>query len=147
MDPLLALLVTAGIAAATALIGLVWRARDGRGRRGDGGRVTAGSLGLASTAFGSEGTLLQFSTEMCARCPGARRALRGVADEHDGVLHAEVDLTHHPELATRFGILQTPTTLVLDRHGIVRTRIGGLPRREEVERAVHALSAPRSRSS
>jgi len=46
----------------------------------------------------------------------------------------DVDLTHRADLARRFNVLQTPTTLVLDRAGRVRARVGGVPNRA----ALHA---------
>ena len=55
-----------------------------------------------------------------------------IADERDGVLHLDVDLTHRPDIAKHFHVLQTPTTLILDRHGVVQTRFGGTPSREAV---------------
>jgi hypothetical protein len=36
------------------------------------------------------------------------------------------------DLAAHFGIMQTPTTLILDRHGMVRARIGGAPRQNVI---------------
>ena len=59
-------------------------------------------------------TLVQFSTEFCSRLPVDRPAARRVAGDYDGVRHVEIDLTHRPDLADRFHVLQTPTTLILD---------------------------------
>ena len=39
--------------------------------------------------------------------------------------HVDVDLTDRPDIADRFHVLQTPTTLILDARGVVRARIGG----------------------
>ena len=85
---------------------------------------------FGADALGEQATLLQFSTEMCSRCPGVHRMLGSIADERDGVLHLDVDLTHRPDIAKHFHVLQTPTTLILDRHGVVQTRFGGTPSRE-----------------
>ncbi|WP_454137793.1 TlpA family protein disulfide reductase [Microbacterium paulum] len=87
---------------------------------------------FGADALGEQATLLQFSTEMCSRCPGVHRMLGSIADERDGVLHLDVDLTHRPDIAKHFHVLQTPTTLILDRHGVVQTRFGGTPSREAV---------------
>jgi thioredoxin-related protein len=50
-------------------------------------------------------------------------------------------VTHRPELAARYRVLQTPTTLILDRDGAVRARIGGAVRRDlviaELDRVLH----------
>jgi thiol-disulfide isomerase/thioredoxin len=83
--------------------------------------------------FGKRGTLLQFSTEFCTFCPATRRLLGGLAGRIDGVVHVDVDLTQAPDLAKRFDVLQTPTTLLLDGRGVVRGRIGGPPRPRELE--------------
>nr|WP_241739961.1 thioredoxin family protein [Microbacterium invictum] len=88
---------------------------------------------LGAESLGEAATLLQFSTELCAQCPGVHRTLTSIADERAGVLHLNVDLTHRPDIAKHFNVLQTPTTLILDRHGVVQTRFGGAPRRDVVE--------------
>ncbi len=76
---------------------------------------------------------MQFSTELCATCPAVRRTLSSVAGAHEGVRHVDVDLTHRPDIARDFSVLQTPTTLILDAHGVVRTRLGGAVRRDVIE--------------
>lgn len=140
MNPAAALLVLVLLVALTTALGLVWRRRQGRvsvaGDSAD--TVTVAQLGLSAAnvprVFGSEATLLQFSTEFCARCPGTSVLLGQVADARTGVRHVDVDLTHRADLARRFNVLQTPTTLVLDRGGRVRARVGGVPDRA----ALHA---------
>ena len=140
MNPAAALLVVVLLVALTTALGLVWRRRQGRvtGANANADAVTIAELGLPSSdsppAFGAEATLLQFSTEFCARCPGTSTLLRQVADARTGVRHVDVDLTHRADLARRFNVLQTPTTLVLDRAGRVRARVGGVPNRA----ALHA---------
>src|SRR3546814_8242309 len=53
---------------------------------------------LGADGLGQSATLLQFSTEMCSRCPGVHRMLSSVAAGHDGVRHLDVDLTHRPDI-------------------------------------------------
>lgn len=96
---------------------------------------------LGADALGEVATLLQFSTELCARCPGVHRTLSDIADSHAGVRHLDVDLTHRPDIAKHFHILQTPTTLVLDRDGVIHTRFGGTPSREVLELELNRLIA------
>ncbi|ASD21641.1 thiol reductase thioredoxin [Cryobacterium sp. LW097] len=140
MNPAAALLVLVLLVALTTALGLVWRRRQGRltSSTDSVDAVTAAQLGLSVSdipgVFGAEATLLQFSTEFCARCPGTSVLLGQVADARTGVRHVEVDLTHRADLARRFKVLQTPTTLVLDRAGRVRARVGGVPDRA----ALHA---------
>jgi len=51
----------------------------------------------------------------------------------------EVDLTLHPEVADRFGVLQTPTTLLVDGDHRVRARIGGAPRPDALDRELQTV--------
>ena len=121
-----------GLVAAATVIGLVWRSQQGRVHHYRSNTVVkVGDIpGIRGFARGA--TFVQFSTEVCAPCKVTRAVLDGLAREHDNVRHVDVDLTHRPDLATRFRILQTPTTLILDNKGVVRARIGGAPRRDSV---------------
>lgn len=79
-------------------------------------------------AFGKTATLLQFSTEVCSICDATARLFRELENTTPGLKHIEVDITDRMELAAHFSIMQAPTTLVLDKHGMVKARIGGAPR-------------------
>jgi thiol-disulfide isomerase/thioredoxin len=131
-------LVLAGLVLASTAIGLVWRASNGRIRRTTAGDVVA----IEGVTLGDRATLLQFSTEVCAPCRATARVLGELAGSTDDVAHVDLDVTHRPELAARFRVLQTPTTLILDRDGAVRARIGGAVRRDliaaELDRVVAA---------
>ena len=135
MPVLPALVAALALVAAASVIGFVLRSRSGRVRHGSGDTVRAADV-AAGAPFGDRATLVQFSTEFCSRCPQTRTLLSEVAASRHGVVHLDVDLTHRPDLARRFSVLQTPTTLVLDGNGAVRARIGGAPRRTEL---VHEL--------
>ena len=128
------------LAASTAL-GLLWKARTGRAEATAPGAppaiVRAAELAdpgsdTVAPALGERATLLQFSTEFCARCPQTRTLLSGIADATDGVNAIEIDLGVRPELARRFRVMQTPTVLLLDAAGVVRARIGGAPDRRTI---------------
>jgi thiol-disulfide isomerase/thioredoxin len=121
-----ALLGLAALLAATVIAGLILRLVQGRVRRSAGAEVVEPHR-LGADGLGEQATLLQFSTEMCARCPGVHRTLSELASEREGVRHLNVDLTHRPDIARHFHVMQTPTTLILDRRGIVQSRIGGVP--------------------
>jgi thiol-disulfide isomerase/thioredoxin len=98
---------------------------------------------LGADRLGDRATLLQFSNDRCTRCPGVHRTLSSVAGASDGVLHLDVDLTHRPDIAKHFHVMQTPTTLILDRNGMVQARFGGAPRRDVVElELARVTSAP-----
>ncbi|PPL19256.1 TlpA family protein disulfide reductase [Microterricola pindariensis] len=132
------------LALSTAL-GLLWKARSGRARRAPAALspvLTPAELADAAgtpALFGSRATLLQFSTEFCARCPQTRVLLAGVAAAHEGVRTVEIDLGQRADLARRFRIMQTPTVLVLDASGAVHTRIGGAPERRTLTHAIEQI--------
>lgn len=132
VDPLIAVAVLAALLAATVGLGLALRWRQNRPRRVDPDEVVDPAR-LGAPALGEVATLLQFSTEFCARCPGVHRTLSDIAAGREGVVHLDVDLTHRTDIAQHFRVLQTPTTLILDHRGTVRTRFGGTPRRDVVE--------------
>jgi thiol-disulfide isomerase/thioredoxin len=144
-----ALAAAALLLLATAL-GLLWRRNQGRLRVATGSQVAVSAADLAGATgqrpvFGTDATLLQFSTEFCSRCPATRRLLGSLTQKSSdypalsAVAHVDVDLTHRPDLARRFNILQTPTTLILDRDGVVTMRIGGAPRREDVVETLRTI--------
>lgn len=134
-----AILALAGLLVASVIVGLVLRRRQGRIRRARTAERVDPAL-LGATALGERATLVQFSTEMCARCPGVRRMLSSAAADRDGVLYLDVDLTHRPDLAKTFHVLQTPTTLLLDQGGAVHARIGGIPGRDLLDLELDRLT-------
>ena len=125
MDWLTALAVGAALLAAAMATGMLWRSRQGRAHAGSGELVRPAELGPAP--FGEGATLVQFSTEFCAKCPATARLLSAIAGEVPGTRHVEVDLTRRVDLADRFHVTQTPTTLLLDGGGVVRARFSGAP--------------------
>lgn len=136
MDTWIVVGILAGLVIVATVIGLVARSRAGRVQEVRGFRVVrAVDLGT-DEPFGSAATFVQFSTEMCSRCPATKALLVRTAKERKGVQHIEVDITHRPDIASRFNILQTPTTLVLDNSGAIAARIGGAPRPEAVRTAL-----------
>ena len=95
-----------GLVAVATVLGLVWRASQGR--------VQPATGQIDGVELGSE----------------AAKVLGGI--QENGVRHVEVDIADRPDLARRYNILQTPTTLILDASGAVRARIGGAVRRDTV---------------
>ncbi len=132
MDLIPAIIALSVLLVATLGIGLALRWGQNRPRRFDPTEVVEPAR-LGADRLGDTATLLQFSTETCSRCPGVHRTLRAIADDRDGVLHLNVDLTHRVDIARHFHVMQTPTTLILDRHGVVKSRFGGTPGRQVVE--------------
>src|SRR5215207_4211810 len=146
------------LAVATA-IGLAWKASTGRVRavrkplvtraagapatvaaRPEARATAAFDLDLDATALGDRATLVQFSTEFCTGCRPTARQLSAVAGDYDGVRHVEIDLTHRADLAARFAVLQTPTTLILGADGALTARIGGVPRLGAVRHHLDTLT-------
>jgi thiol-disulfide isomerase/thioredoxin len=139
MNPVGVFAILLGLVALATVLGLVWKARTGRVRRSRDGRSDA--VDLPGLERGSRATLLQFSTEVCAPCVPTRRVLGQIAETTEGVNHVDFDLTHRPDIAAQFNVLQTPTTLILDRTGVIRARIGGAPRPADVRAALESILA------
>ena len=124
---------------ATTVFGLIWQAAQGKAKRiASGEQIDLTLLGAEKngkpvTEFGKNTTLVQFSSETCATCKQTAKLFQELEATSDGLLHIEVDLTHRLDLADKFKILQTPTTLVLDSKGVVKSRIGGAPRAATIE--------------
>ena len=135
MSPVLALAVVAVLLVAAVAVGLVLRRREGAHRRAGVDRFDPAD---ARAPLGQRATLVQFSTDLCAKCPQVRRLLGSYAAEQDGLRHVEIDLTTRPDLASRYRVLQTPTTLVVDRSGDVIARFHGVPQRHALNDAVAA---------
>lgn len=114
--------VLVGLVAFATVLGMLWRASQGR--------VRLASGHVADVELGQRATLLQLSTEICAPCRATARVLGELSDNQ--VRHVEVDIADRPDLVSRFNVLQTPTTLILDRDGTVRARIGGAVRRDVI---------------
>jgi thiol-disulfide isomerase/thioredoxin len=140
MNPLVVVAILLGLVALATALGLVWKARNGRVTAPT-RRTSTDAVDLPEVNRGEKATLLQFSTEVCAPCVPTRRVLGQIADSTDGVNHVDLDLTHRPDIAARFNVLQTPTTLILDHTGVIRARIGGAPRQADVRAALADILA------
>lgn len=104
---------------------LAVRRRDGEFRHNrtrDGAVLTGEDLGRP---LGHRATFVQFSTPTCASCPQVSRTLSAIADDEAGVVHVEVPADRRPDLVRRFGVLRTPTVLLLGPEGAVRSRTSG----------------------
>lgn len=139
MPPLAVIAILLALVALATVLGLVWRSRQGRSATVTATDALDPTLFGATSALGSRATLVQFSTQHCSTCPATHRLLSEVSGRTAGVVHLNVDVTERADLIRRFSILQTPTTLILDRHGVVRTRIGGSVRRDVVESRLEEL--------
>ncbi|MGO2745020.1 TlpA family protein disulfide reductase [Microbacterium sp.] len=136
----IALLIAGAVVLLAIAAGFFARAQDGRRRTG--GKVLVDWADLPGGTTTSI-TLVQFSTELCARCPQVRRMLGEVSRE-TGIAQAEIDLTRRSDLATKYHVLQTPTTFLIDAAGEVAARWGGVPDRASIIEAIEALGVSSS---
>lgn len=131
---LIGALIVVGLAA-----GLYYRFSNGKAKRVAGGEqvdlklLAATKAGQPVTRFGKKVTFLQFSSEFCSQCVTTARTFRELEEQSDDILHIEVDVTNRLDLAKKFSILQTPTTLVLDAQGRITSRISGAARPQAVK--------------
>ncbi|KQR08469.1 thioredoxin family protein [Cellulomonas sp. Leaf334] len=138
-------LLVLALLAVAAVLGLWWRSRNGRYTAVDralladvpvdvvdDARLTADELGVP---LGNRATFVQFSSEVCAPCRRTHAVLAQLITEHEGLSHVEMDVVEHLGLVRRFGIMRTPTTLLLDARGVVVGRLSGATDRR------HALAA------
>lgn len=119
---LLVLLVAAALVGA---VGFLWWRGDGTLRPGTGERVRPADVRLPDDAFGPVATLLLLTSQQDDRSTAVRGHLTDLAAQHDGVRVAEVDLTRHGDLAGRYAVTRTPSVLVLDAGGRLRSRVKG----------------------
>ena len=137
------LLLLVVLLAVTSVLWLAIRRRDGRfrlARLASDAVLTGEDLGRP---LGRRATFVQFSTPTCASCPQVSRTLSTIADHETGVVHVEVPADRRPDLVRRFGVLRTPTVLLLGPEGAVRSRTSGpLPRHQAIAALVeHAGSS------
>jgi len=137
------LLLLVVLLAVTSVLWLAIRRRDGRfrlARLASDAVLTGEDLGRP---LGRRATFVQFSTPTCASCPQVSRTLSTIADHETGVVHVEVPAHRRPDLVRSFGVLRTPTVLLLGPEGAVRSRTSGpLARRQAIAAlAEHAGSS------
>jgi Thioredoxin len=137
---LILLVVVLAVACAA---GFAMRRRQGRFRSADeAGALLAAAPGIMLTAadlgapLGMRGTLVQFSTEVCAYCGPTRELLTEVARGRDGLAFVEIDAAERLDLARRLRVFSTPTVLVLAADGSVAGRASGRPRKSDVLAAI-----------
>ncbi|MDG2497031.1 MAG: thioredoxin family protein [Aquiluna sp.] len=139
------LLLTLALLGFGLIAGLTYRFFHGRGHKVVGNEcINLEKLGLLKnelpvTSFGKTATLVQFSTQYCGQCPGVRRALAKLEYRHGDVLFIEADITERLNLAAHFNITQTPTVLVLNSEGVIKYRVGGVPKPRTIEAELEKL--------
>lgn len=153
-------LLVLGVLALAVVVGLVWRSRNGRftpvppsvlaaaspaapgvpsstepgeggAREGDGPRDDRLTVAEIGGPLGAVATFVQLSSEVCTPCRRTHAVLAAVADEHEGVSHVDLDVAQHLDLVRRFGVMRTPTVLLLDASGAVVGRMSGATDRRQ----------------
>jgi thiol-disulfide isomerase/thioredoxin len=131
-----------GLLALAAAAGLIWRARTGLAKKISGGElinlaeIGAIKNGEPVTKLGQKVTFLQFSSEFCTACRQTSKLYSELELVHPEILHIEIDITNRVDLANKFNILQTPTTLVLNSRGRVTSRIGGAVKPQTIQHEI-----------
>ena len=132
-------LVVAAVVLLAIGLGFLWRSTTGRAKRVNAGEqidlklLGASKNGQPVAKFGKRVTFLQFSSEFCSQCVQTAKVFRDLESHSDDILHIEVDITNRLDLAKKFHILQTPTTLVLDHTGKITSRIGGAAKAQTIQ--------------
>lgn len=99
-------------------------------------RLTAEEIG---ESLGERASLVQFSSAFCSPCRATRVVLGDVAKGFSGVAAIDIDAESHLDLVNRFGVVRTPTVLIVNGNGQVVSRASGVPRKEQVVAALEAL--------
>ena len=134
------------VLAAASAAGFAMRRRQGRFRStGEAATVPAAAPDTRLTAadlgapLGERGTLVQFSSAICAYCGPTRELLTEVAQDRDGLAFVEIDATERFDLTKRLRVFSTPTVLVLAADGSIVERASGRPRKSDVLAAVSTV--------
>lgn len=141
MTPFAALVVIAVIVGVAAVAGVLLSRRTARVRTADvGERIDLAELGASQ--LGQAGTIVQFSTAYCSRCPSTQRLIGETVRDRAGVEFIHVDVTDTPQLASKYRLTQTPTVLIIDETGVPRTRLSGVISRETLTTELSSVLSP-----
>lgn len=123
--------VLLAVAALLALFGVWKHLHDGRMRAHRSGvpHLRPDQIGVP---LGMHATLVQFTSAFCAPCRATRRILTEVAEMVPGVVHVDLDVADHLDLARELNVSRTPTVLVLDAQGAIVQRASGQPRKADI---------------
>jgi thiol-disulfide isomerase/thioredoxin len=139
MDPLIASVVLASLLVLTALLGTVLLRAPQRTKRLRGEeKVDPAELGVER--LGADATVVQFSTEFCARCPSVKRTISELVGRYASVDFVHVDVSRNARLARKYRLVQSPTVLILDGGGAPRSRLSGAVTRQSVAEEIDALT-------
>ena len=94
----------------------------------------------AAGLTGAGPLVLHFSAEWCGPCAQVRPLVEQVCTELGGVRHLEVDVSEHPALVRRCGVLSLPTVLILDDQLAAQARVSGVPLAADLRNALLPLA-------
>lgn len=134
MEPLIVrILIVVLVVAAVAVLGVVWRRRDGRLRVAHEPDLTPQELDALGLPDAPARALL-LSSPSCVPCVTVRSLLDDVDD--GDFAWVSVDAGEHLDIVRRHRVLRIPTLLVFDRRGHVVARATGVPDREALAAAI-----------
>lgn len=110
------------------------------------GQAPDAELAAELSAAGLAGTgplVLHFSAEWCGPCAQVRPLVEQVCTELGGVRHLEVDVSEHPALVRRCGVLSLPTVLIFDDQLTAHARVSGVPLAADLRNALVPLTGNR----
>lgn len=94
--------------------------------------------------LGEAVTLVEFTSEFCGPCRTTAAILDDISAADPRICFVQLDVAERLELAEEFGIRRTPTVLVADAAGVVRHRLVGTPRRDELADLTSSYLTPAS---
>ena len=133
MESLLPLLLLISL---TSVIGLLLRAKKGVIKKGSRLKISEDEF---AGKYGSQLTILQFSTTFCSECRTAKAIVKDVVRNFKDIAYVEVDAESNLELVRRVDIRSTPTTIFLDSKGFEIARAKGAPKRDQLIKAIKAI--------
>ena len=75
--------------------------------------------------------LIDFFADWCGPCRRMLPIIEQLAEERDDIKVVKINVDEEPELATRFGIVSTPTLVVM-KDGKITNQVLGARRRHEI---------------
>ncbi len=143
MDPMLArAIVVLALVVAVITAGRLVRRRDGAVRadghtRFEPEHLDAVGLDLSNSAAGA----VLIGSPTCAPCESAKQVLGGLARERAGFEWVYADAADHLDLTGTYRIMRVPTVLLLAADGRILARTSGVPREDELRRALDVAAA------
>ena len=72
--------------------------------------------------------LLDFYADWCGPCRMVAPIVHEIADERDDIVVGKINVDEQPELAQAFGVMSSPTLVVLNNGEVVNQAMGARPK-------------------